>query len=172
MVVPVLERIGAGWEEGRVSLSQVYMSGRLCEELMDALRPVRSSPLAPTAGLAIAILEDYHSLGMKLVSSALRSGGLEALDYGRMEVGELVERAGEDGTRVLLVSVLMLRSALRVRDLRSGLEAAGLDVRLGVGGAPFRLDAGLWKEVGADGTAGTASGALDLTRRLLAETAA
>ena len=37
LVVPALERIGAGWEQGRVALSQVYMSGRICEELVDTL---------------------------------------------------------------------------------------------------------------------------------------
>lgn len=172
LVVPALERIGTGWEEGRYSLSQVYMSGRICEELMEALRADTAVPGAACPGLAISVLDDYHLLGMKLVASALRAAGLQPLVYGRQEVGELVERAKADGVRVLLVSVLMLRSALRVRELREALDRAGLGkLRLAVGGAPFRFDAGLWREVGADGTADSAAGAVALSRRLLEEAA-
>jgi MerR family transcriptional regulator, light-induced transcriptional regulator len=68
----------------------------------------------------------------------------------------------------------MLRSALRVRDLRRRLDgdqprADGRRISLAVGGAPFRMDKELWREVGADGTADTAVGALELVRRLARE---
>ena len=39
VVVPALENIGQGWEEGRVSLSQVYMAGRICEGAMGEILP-------------------------------------------------------------------------------------------------------------------------------------
>ena len=35
LVIPALEQIGTCWYEGSVALSQVYMSGRFCEELID-----------------------------------------------------------------------------------------------------------------------------------------
>ena len=37
VVVPALEQIGAAWEAGSVALSQVYLSGRFCEELVLSL---------------------------------------------------------------------------------------------------------------------------------------
>ncbi|MCJ7716567.1 MAG: B12-binding domain-containing protein [Anaerolineales bacterium] len=40
LVVPVLERIGEGWETGEYSLSQVYMSGKICEDLIDNILPL------------------------------------------------------------------------------------------------------------------------------------
>ena len=39
VVVPALEQIGVAWEAGNVSLSQVYMSGRFCEELVESVLP-------------------------------------------------------------------------------------------------------------------------------------
>jgi monomethylamine corrinoid protein len=66
---------------------------------------------------------------------------------------------------------LMLRSALRVRELRFAFENAGLSVKLAVGGAPFRLDLNLWKKVGADATSDSAAGAVGIARRFLAEDA-
>lgn len=63
VVVPALVQIGEGWTAGRVSLSQVYMSGRLCQRLIEgdgatvpALRP--SQPR-----LAVCVLADSHVLG-------------------------------------------------------------------------------------------------------------
>jgi len=167
LIVPALERIGLGWEDGSVALSQVYMSGRQCESLMNELRPVVGTDRADGARVAIVVLEDYHFLGMRLVSSVLRASGFALLDYGRMDADAVVARVLADEVDVLLVSVLMLRSALRVRYLRDRLDASGRKVALAVGGAPFRLDKGLWKEMGADGTSDTASGAVALVRRLV-----
>ena len=39
IVVPALEHIGSGWEQGAIALSQVYMSGRICEELVEEILP-------------------------------------------------------------------------------------------------------------------------------------
>ena len=59
----------------------------------------------------------------------------------------------------------MLRSALRVRALRAALDALGVHPFLIVGGAPFRFDAALWREVGADGCGHSASDAVTLVER-------
>lgn len=48
VVVPALEQIGGAWDAGSVALSQVYMSGRFCEELVDrTLPPQRPGPKTP-----------------------------------------------------------------------------------------------------------------------------
>ncbi|MDZ7777050.1 MAG: hypothetical protein U5L09_16260 [Bacteroidales bacterium] len=47
--------------------------------------------------------------------------------------------------KILLLSVLMLPSALHVKDLKQKLNGTG--VKIVVGGAPFRFDENLWKEV-------------------------
>ncbi len=161
LVVPVLERIGAGWQRGDCALAQVYMSGLLCEELIDRLVPGGglSRPGAPR--VALAVLDDFHMLGKRLVYSVLRAAGYDVLDYGRMQPKPLVERVEADGVDVLLLSVLMLPSALRVREVVAALP---LGVRVGVGGAPFRLDPGLAQEVGADAVGVTASDAIRIVR--------
>ena len=40
LIVPALEKIGHDWDSGRVALSQVYMSGRLCEDLVVGFRTI------------------------------------------------------------------------------------------------------------------------------------
>jgi len=166
VIAGTLERIGAGWEEGRVALSQVYMSGRLCEELMESILPPTGQRRIGQPKMAIACLEDHHSLGKRIVYSALRASGYELLDYGHgIEAGRLVELASHDDVEVLLVSVLMLRSALKVTELRAGLDAVSPGVRIVVGGAPFRFDSQLWTQVGADAMGSNAAEAMAIVSR-------
>jgi methanogenic corrinoid protein MtbC1 len=166
MIVKALERIGEGWQQGNVALSQVYMSGRICEELMDELLPPGAPDRKNRPPMAIATLEDYHLLGKRIVYSVLRAGGFDLKDYGRVTVDEAVRRAGEDHLRVLLISTLMLPSALHVHDLVVRLKSALPDMKVVVGGAPFLFDPELWREVGADAMGSSASDAADIIERI------
>ena len=163
LIIPAMDAIGQGWETGRISLAQVYLSGRLCEQLLEPYQPPAGArPAQPR--LAIATLEDYHLLGKRLVLAALRAGGYAVQDYGRQTAGALAARAAAEGIEVLLISVLMLSSALRVAEVRATLTALGCPARLVVGGAPFRLDRRLWRETGADAAGGSASDAVRLVQ--------
>lgn len=166
LLVPVLARLGDDWCAGDVALSQIYLTGRICEELVDRLLPARGQGAAPGRGprQAIVVLDDYHMLGKRIVLSILRASGVVIADYGRLTVPPLVERVIADRLENLLVSVLMLPSALEVKALRAALSRRGLRVRVAVGGAPFRLDPELWREVGADAVGRSAADAVGIVR--------
>ncbi len=71
LFAPVLQRIGAGWEKGEIALSQVYMSGRICEELVSTILPSGGQRRNHQPKMAIAVLEatkskrDYMSANYK-----------------------------------------------------------------------------------------------------------
>ncbi|RKT44185.1 cobalamin B12-binding domain-containing protein [Thiocapsa rosea] len=167
LVVPSLERIGDLWERGEVSLSQVYMSGRMCEEMVDAILPPCDPRRVDQPPMAIAVLDDYHLLGKRMVYSVLRASGYELKDYGTLDADTLVSRVVRDGIVVLLISVLMLPSALHIKRVREAMDRAGCRPFILVGGAPFRFDTELWREVGADAMAGTAAEGVTLVRKFL-----
>jgi methanogenic corrinoid protein MtbC1 len=96
LVVPALEQIGNGWEKGGYSLSQVYMAGRVCEEVVDLLMPASSEVRHTQPKMAIAVLEDYHLLGKRIVYSILRASGFDLANYGRMSVDELANRVAAE----------------------------------------------------------------------------
>ena len=172
MIVPALEQIGDDWVRGRVSLSDVYMSSRICEELMRPLAPKAAQLRQDQPRIGLAALHDYHLLGKKMVHLALLSSGYAVMDFGQgISVADLVRRVQEADVEVLLVSTLMLPSALRVKDLRRELDRAGLKPTLVVGGAPFRFDLELWKEVGADAMGISAADALKILDQIAEERA-
>jgi len=165
LIVPTLDRIGTSWEQGRLSLAQVYMSGRICESLVEGHLKVQPLPPRPQPKLALAVLEDQHLLGKRMILSCLLAAGYRVHDFGPLEVEPLVRRTVEEGIECLLVSVLMLPSALRVKNVCEGLKAKGVSVRVVVGGAPFRFDPHLWQEVGADAVGCSASEAVSIVNR-------
>lgn len=150
IITPALERIGDGWDNGTYSLAQVYMSSRLCEQLIDRALPPLSRIRIRQPEMAIAILDDYHGLGKTIVQSALKVGGFALKDYGRCSVQELCTRIIADKIKIILISTLMLRSALMIKTVKNNLTESGYGTRIIVGGAPFRFDPQLFKEVGAD----------------------
>jgi len=154
IIIPAMDHLGEDWIKGTVSLAQLYMCGRITEELVDEILPPEAQTRKDQPVMAIAVLEDYHLLGKRIVYSTMRAAGYELRDYGRVTVDELVKRTLEDQIEVLLISTLMLASALRVKQVQQALH--GTPSTLIVGGAPFRLDEQLWKEVGADFTANSA----------------
>jgi len=168
VVIPAMEQIGLGWEEGKLALSQVYMSGRICEDLVDTILPPTDPARQDQPKMAIAVFNDYHLLGKRIVYATLRASGHELQDYGTVrDADALVSRVKNDGIEILLLSVLMLHSALKIRDLTKKLKEAELEVKVVVGGAPFRFDDRLWQEVGADAMGKNASEALEIITKMV-----
>jgi methanogenic corrinoid protein MtbC1 len=165
LMVPSLILLGEEWNAGKVALSQIYMSSRICEDIVNHLLPAAPAQQNTPPQLAIVVLSDYHTLGKRIVLSIMRASGFDILDYGRMEVDDLVERVLADDVKILLISVLMLPSALKVKAVRAALDAKGKRVRIAVGGAPFLFDPELWREVGADAMGRNAAEAMTIVRR-------
>ena len=68
-----------------------------------------------------------------------------------------------------MISVLILPSALKVKQVCSRLKDSGADVKVVVGGAPFLFDAQLWREIGADAMGSSASEAVAIVGRLMGD---
>ena len=166
LVLQTLQRIGDAWENGKVALSQIYMSGIICEEIIDKILPASDPLRKDQPKMAIAVFEDYHLLGKRIIYSTLRASGYELIDLGGgLTADSLVDIIREQKIKVLLLSVLMLPSALRIKELREKLKDS--DVKIIVGGAPFRFDPLLWKEVGADGYGKDALEAIEVVTKLM-----
>ena len=164
LITDVLQKIGDAWEEGKVALSQVYMCGLICEESIDKILPPSSPKRKSQPKMGIAVFEDYHLLGKRIIYSTLRAGGYELMDLGSgLTTAYLTRAVKDEHIKILLLSTLMLPSALKIKKLTS--ELAGSGVKIIVGGAPFRFDSELWKEVGADAMGKDSSEALAVVKK-------
>lgn len=165
LVVPLLDEAGKEWEQGLLSLSQVYMMGKFFDgwfslNLVDETFVGQSS-----AKLALAVFEDHHTLGKKIVKSVLNATGYFHQDYENKNSEQLIALVIKDEIEIIMLSSLMLHSALRISNFTNELQKKNLPTKVLVGGAPFRFDDHLWVEVGADGTSADAAGVIPLIER-------
>jgi methanogenic corrinoid protein MtbC1 len=167
LIVPALIEIGEGWQSGIYSLSQVYMSSVICEEISEELFAGKESKTNQTLNVAIVTFDDYHTFGKKLVTLTLKSAGYKIYDFGMLfEEEKLLALVKEHDIDVLLMSVLMLPPALRIREMKPKLLEQKPGLKIIVGGAPFRFDKELYKKVGADGTGDTPDDAIAIIREM------
>ena len=84
--MPALDGIGRSWEAGDLSLSQVYMGARICEELIgEPARVRRCRAGSDQPRVAMAALDDHHLLGKRMVLSVMRGCGFDVDDYGVLD---------------------------------------------------------------------------------------
>jgi len=169
VISDAFERIGKAWDDGELALSQVYVSGQIAEKVVNEISQPSDIHQNYQNKIAIALLDDYHMLGKRMVHMILQASGFLVMDFGRVDVDELVKRVKDEKINILLISTLMLRSALQIKDACRQLKEAGLDVKVIVGGAPFRFDHELWREVGADAMGLNAAQAIHLITDMMDE---
>ncbi len=167
VVIPTMDDIGQRWENGDIALSQVYMGGKILEEIIDQLIPKKSIERADEPNIAILVYKDYHLLGKRIVYTFLKSNGYDVIDYGMQHsIKSIIQKIKQDKIQILLISVLMLNSAIDIKELISKIKEEKLNTKVAVGGAPFRFDTDLYKEVGADAYATNAFQAVEIIEKL------
>jgi trimethylamine corrinoid protein len=170
LIIPALEEIGKKWEQGEVALSQVYMSGKICEEIVDAMLPPGHPDRKDQPLIAIVVLEDHHALGKRILYSMLRAAGYEVKDYGTGVTSDiLVQMALSDKIQILLISTLMLPAAIRCQGVIDRIKENQPGTKIIVGGAPFRFDPELWREVHADAMGHSAIDTIEIIRTMTKE---
>ena len=170
IITPALEKIGRNWQEGTMAISQVYLSGHICNKIIDKLLPDTHFSAGKQPNIAIATLGDYHTLGKKMVSFSLKTAGYEVTDFGfGLLIHEILEKCKANKTDILLISTLMLSSALLIKHLMISLKDINPHIKVIVGGAPFCFDHQLWKELGAHAMGYNATDAIGIVKRFAGE---
>lgn len=118
--------------------------------------------------LLATVQDDIHEIGKNLVATMLTANGYDVVDLGVNQPADtILQKAREIDAEVVGVSALMTTSMPRMKELISIAENKGERPvrRYVVGGAPVTEQ--FAKEVGSDGTAGDASGAVRLVQNLV-----
>jgi len=118
--------------------------------------------------LLATVQDDIHEIGKNLVGTMLTANGFEVVDIGVNQPADaILKKAEEIDAEVVGVSALMTTSMPRMRELiHTAADRGNRDgKRFIVGGAPVTETYA--KEIGSDGTAGDASGAVQLVGKLV-----
>lgn len=181
--VPPLDAINSGFTAGMDVVGELYSTGEyflpdliLGGEAMKAALAVLE-PVLKAAGQAREVLGtivlgtvkgDIHEIGKSLVGSMLAANGFEVFDLGiDIEATEFVAKAREYKADIVALSALLTTTMLHQRDVIQHLAEAGLRdrVKVMVGGSP--VTQGWADDIGAEGFAEDAAGAVVVAKRLM-----
>jgi 5-methyltetrahydrofolate--homocysteine methyltransferase len=137
---------------------------------MDILRPLLAESDVPPAGKVVVgtVEGDLHDIGKNLVVMMLEGAGYEVVDAGiDVSPEEFVDTVARANPHLLGLSALLTTTMPVMQETIDSLTEAGLreKVKVMIGGAP--VNQGFAEEIGADGYAADAAGAVDLARSLV-----
>ncbi|MBE3072052.1 MAG: corrinoid protein [Acidobacteria bacterium] len=168
-MIPAMDEVGRRFENCEYFVPELLISARAMKAALGLLRPRLAVQGAKPAGrVAIGTVRgDLHDIGKSLVGAMLEGSGFEVTDLGvDVPVERFVEAVTKEGVSIVALSALLTTTMPAMKAVIEALKDAGVRdrVRVMVGGAP--LTARYAEEIGADGFAPTATGAVTLARRL------
>jgi trimethylamine corrinoid protein len=171
-----IEELGRLWSEGEMFLPDVMMGADALQFALDILGPELAKAEAAgvkreTKGKIVigTVKGDIHDIGKNIVSAMLTAAGYDVHDLGiDQDVETFVEKAEEVDADVIVLSALLTTTMPEQKKLVEYLQEKGLrdKYKVIIGGGPTTND---WtQEIGADGWAETAAGAIALCEDLIA----
>jgi MerR family transcriptional regulator, light-induced transcriptional regulator len=175
---PVLQETGRLWQLNWITIAQEHFVTASVETFM-----VRLHNQVPAAGgrekgkrgstvIAAGAGAELHDVGIRMVADFFLMAGWNTYYLGaNTPVQSIIEAVQEQKAGLITLSATMPRYlpdvGYLIRALRGDPATAG--VKIIVGGYPFRIVPGLWKQIGADAYAGDAEEGVVIARRLVKE---
>ena len=165
-----MAQVGKLYEDGEVFVPEMLVAARAMTAALAVLKPrLVEQGVASSGKVAIGTTEgDLHDIGKNLVAMMLEGSGYEIVDLGVDVPAAKFVQAIRDGANVVAMSALLTTTMTNMQTTIEAIKAAGLrdHVRIVVGGAPITKSYA--DEIGADGYAEDASGAVRMVNEVLA----
>jgi len=161
-----MELVGKRYEAGEYFVSELIMAGEMFKQANAALASHFGAGGGATKGKVVVgtVKGDIHDIGKDLVVGMLKAGGFEVIDLGvDVPKEKFVEAAKDSGARVVGLSGLLTISFDSMKETVAALKAAGLPVKIMVGGGP--LTEQVREYVGADALGADAQVAVRLANQ-------
>jgi corrinoid protein of di/trimethylamine methyltransferase len=170
-LIPGMEIVGEKFSSGEFFLPNLIISANGMQEAMLLLEPelkARQQERKSAGKVVIGTVHgDIHEIGKSLVATMLSANGFQVFDLGvDVPVATFIAKIREIDADLLGLSALLTTTMVVQREIIAALKQAGLRerVKVMVGGAPVTRS---WaEEIGADGYAEDAIGAVVLAKQL------
>ena len=174
-MVPAMSEVGRRFECNEYFVPELLISARAMKAALELIRPLLTARGdKPVARVAIGTVKgDLHDIGKNLVASLLEGGGFEMIDLGvNVAPEKFIAAVKEKQANIIAMSALLTTTMPAMKTTIDALKQAGVrsQVKVLIGGAPITQKYA--DEIGADGYAENAVGAVALAKKAVALMAA
>jgi 5-methyltetrahydrofolate--homocysteine methyltransferase len=162
-----MDAVGEKFEAGDLFLPEMLAAAMTMKAGVGMLKPHLAGDDSKAAGTVVVgtVQGDIHDIGKNLVAMMLEGAGFEVADVGiDVPPEDFVKAVEEKKPQVVGLSALLTNTMPAVKMTIDALQEAGLrdQVKIMIGGAPVTQE--FADEVGADGYASDAAGAVNIAR--------
>jgi len=169
-MIPAMNEVGRRFESNEYFVPELLISARAMKGALELVRPLLLARGAkPLGKVAVGTVKgDLHDIGKNLVAALLEGGGFEVIDLGvNVSPEKFIAAVNEKGAHIVALSALLTTTMPAMKTTIEALKQAGVreKVKVLIGGAPITQKYA--EEIGADGYAENAVGAVGAARESL-----
>jgi 5-methyltetrahydrofolate--homocysteine methyltransferase len=170
-LIPAMAEVGDRFARNEFYVPEMLIAARAMQGGLAILKPLLVEDEVVSAGRVVigTVKGDLHDIGKNLVSMMLEGAGFEVTDLGVDVAPEkFAEAAQEHQAQIVALSALLTTTMTMMKDTVAAMCEAGVrdQVKVMIGGAP--VTKAYADEIGADGYADDAGGAVKAAKALLA----
>jgi len=169
-LIPALDKVGEGYESGKVFLPQLLSAAQAAQSVFEVIRTSiaeKGGSPVKKGSLIIATVEgDIHDIGKNIVKTVLENYGYDVVDLGRDVAPKvIVNTVVERNIRLVGLSALMTTTLPAMEETVRQLRALPTPPFTMVGGAVVTAEYA--RQMGADFYAKDARQAVEIARKVL-----
>jgi len=168
-LIAAMDEVGRRFSEGDLFVPEMLRAAKTMQSGLEVLKPHLIQTDSQNKGIVVfgTVQGDMHDVGKNLVTMMLGGGGFKVVDVGvDVETRKFIDAVKEHNAKVVGLSALLTTTMPAMGETLAALKEEFPDIKVMVGGAPVTQSfAG---NIGADGYADDAAGAVTLTRKLMA----
>lgn len=143
-LVPALDHVGKGFEQGTVFLPKLLMSAEACAKAFEVLKTALNSRNESSSKgkiILATVKGDIHDIGKNIVKALLENFCYEVIDLGRDVAPEvIVEQAIKNDIKLVGLSALMTTTVPSMKETIEKLHQQVPQAKVMVGGAVLTQD--------------------------------
>ncbi len=139
-IIPALDLVGTGFEQGKVYLPQLLMSAEAAKAAFAQVKDVLSKGSASAQKgekiIVATVKGDIHDIGKNIVKILLENYGYDVIDLGKdVPEEEILKSVQETGATLVALSALMTTTVPSMERTIKLLRKEGTNAKVTVGGA-------------------------------------
>jgi corrinoid protein of di/trimethylamine methyltransferase len=175
VIVPTLTLVGQDFQDFKIFLPELMKAGAAAKRASAPIEEAIAASGKSSASLGTVVIgtveSDVHDIGKNIVATLLNAHGFKVIDLGRdVSPTSFLENAQKEGADIIAMSSLMTTTRPAQSSTLKLFDEVGerQKYKMIVGGGCVTQE---WSdEIGADGYAEDAAGAVDLCKKLLQKT--